>query len=349
VLEGLIVGILEEAMRKLIICNDGTWNSPDDKDRGKVKPTNITKISRAMLPVDSAGVSQLVFYDEGIGTGFGEKLIGGATGFGISKNILDSYRFLSHNYSVGDELYFFGFSRGAYTSRSLIGLIDLIGLVQKSDVFYLPKLYQMYRDQATREEVKAFCQSKNLQCHRPRVKLLGVFDTVGALGAPIKGLNYLLSKFKRFESSFHDVSLSGLIDNAYHALAIDERRVPFAPTLWEKPANDRVKMEQRWFAGAHSNIGGGCNPDDLANFALQYIVGKAKGCGLEFDDSYLSFFNGRVSEPVRDSMSLKYRVLGKHIRPINLEDGSNQVIDETVFAKKDVDESYRPENVIASQ
>lgn len=332
-------------MRKLIICNDGTWNSPDDKDRGKVKPTNITKISRALAPVDSTGNSQIVFYDEGIGTGFGEKLIGGVTGFGISKNIMDSYRFLSHNYRPGDELYMFGFSRGAYTSRSLVGLIDRIGLVQKNDVFYLPNLYHMYREGASREAVEEFAQSKSLLCHRPQIKLLGVFDTVGALGLPIKSLNSVIGWFKSAKSDFHDIDLSNIVDNAYHALAIDEYRKPFAPTLWGPPKNPQVNMEQRWFAGAHSNIGGGCNPDDLANFALQWMVDKAKGCGLEFDDHYLSFFKGRINIPVRDSMSLKYRVLGNHLRSIELADGSRQAIDESVFAKIKEDQTYRPKNV----
>ena len=87
-------------MRKLVICNDGTWNSPDDKDRGKVRPTNITKICRALAPVGSAGHSQIAFYDEGVGTSMGQKFIGGVSGYGISKNILDSYRFVSNTPSI---------------------------------------------------------------------------------------------------------------------------------------------------------------------------------------------------------------------------------------------------------
>ena len=332
-------------MRKLIICNDGTWNSPDDKDRGKVKPTNITKISRALLPVDSAGRSQIVFYNEGVGTGFGEKAIGGITGFGISKNILESYRFLSHNYNEGDEIHVFGFSRGAYTSRSLVGLIAKIGLVQKDDVFYLPRLFDLYKAGASENEVESVYQEKGIQSHTPRIRMVGVFDTVGALGVPIGGLNKLLGKMDSFESSFHDVSLPGIVDGAYHALSIDERRVPFAPTLWDKSPGSQTDMEQRWFAGVHSNIGGGLNPDDLANFALQYMVGKARSCGLEFDDEYLAFFGGDIKTEVRDSMSLKYRVLGKHVRPITLDDASNQVIDKSVFDKIEQDQTFRPENV----
>lgn len=332
-------------MRKVIICNDGTWNSPDDKDRGKGKPTNITKLSRAILPIDTQGRSQIVYYNEGIGTGFGEKFLGGVTGYGISKNILDAYRFLSHNYSEGDELYIFGFSRGSYTSMSLVGLIAKIGLVAKDDVFYLPQLFEFYKKSTELSEVESFCQEKGVNCHRPRVKLLGIFDAVGTLGIPVSGINRLASSAGLVESTFHDVRLSDIVDNAYHALAIDEQRKPFAPTLWGKPTNDVVKMEQRWFAGVHSNIGGGVNPDDLANFALKYMVAKAQQCGLEFDQSYLSFYGGNIKTQIRDSMSFKYRLLGKKLRKIDLQDGSRQVIDQSVFDKISQDPSYRPKNV----
>ena len=332
-------------MRKLIICNDGTWNSPDDKDRGKVKPTNITKISRALLPVDSNGHSQVVFYNEGVGTSFGEKILGGVTGFGISKNILDAYRFLSHNYSSGDEIYVFGFSRGAYTSMSLVGFMDKVGLVAKDDVFYLPHLFDFYRTQSSANEVDAFCNEKSLKRHHPRIKLLGLFDAVGALGLPIPGANNLFAKTGVLESTFHDVQLKATVDYAYHALAIDEHRKPFAPTLWSKSLNETIDMEQRWFAGVHSNIGGGYNPDDLANFALKYMTGQASKCGLEFDAHYLSFYGGNIKTPIRDSMSFKYRVLGKNLRKITLDDTSGQVIDESVFTKQAEDNGYQPANV----
>ena len=332
-------------MRRLVICNDGTWNSPDDKDRGKTKPTNITKISRAVKPVTEDNTTQIVYYDEGVGTGFGDKAIGGITGYGLSKNILQSYRFISHNFQEGDEVFLFGFSRGAFTSRSLAGFINKVGLLAKDDVFYLPKLYEFYKNGASKEEVAEFYQEKNLHRHNLRIKMIGVFDTVGALGIPIGGINGLLSRMKVLKLKFHDVSLVPIIDHAVHALAIDERRVPFAPTLWQKPDNSNATLEQRWFAGVHSNIGGGYNPDDLANFALQYMVSKAKECGLQFDDDYLSFYGGGVDEEIRDSMSFKYRLLGKNIREINMQGGTNEVIDESVLAKMSEDSDYQPVNV----
>lgn len=332
-------------MRRLIICNDGTWNSPDDEDRGKVKPTNITKLSRAINPKDSAGISQVVFYDEGVGTGFGEKILGGITGYGLSKNILDSYRFLCHNYAEGDEIYIYGFSRGAFTSRSLVGLINRVGIVAKDDVFYLPRLFDLYKGQAADDEINDFYERKKIKRNKPKIKILGVFDTVGALGIPIRKINDIAADFDLIDYQFHDVKLANIVEYAYHAIAVDEQRVPFAPTLWkEKPANTK-EMEQRWFAGVHSNIGGGYNPDDFANVALNYMVVKSKARGLDFDDNYLGFFGSDILREVRDSMSFKYRLLGRLKREIVLGDASNQVVDDSVYEKIEGDDSYSPSNV----
>ncbi len=331
--------------RKIILCNDGTWNSPDDEDRGKRRPTNISKISRAISPMDSDGTSQIVYYDEGVGTEFGQKLIGGITGAGLSNNVLQAYRFLAHNYVVGDEIYLFGFSRGAYTSRSISGLINRVGLIHKDDIFYLPELYEFYKSGAEEPVINAFFQDKNIQRSNPRIKMIGVFDTVGALGVPFGGINKLLSGLDLIEFQFHDVNLSPNVDYAYHALGIDERRVPFEPSLWVKKPNSTKEMEQRWFVGVHSNIGGGYNPDGLANIALKYIVNKAKGLGLQFDDDYLSFYKGFPESELRNSMTIKYKLLGEHIRPITLGDGSNQVIDNSVHIRTQAVNDYNPENV----
>ena len=331
--------------RRLIICSDGTWNSPDDVDRGKVKPTNITKLSRAIKPLDSKGDSQIVFYDEGVGTGWGQRFIGGITGKGLSDNVLDGYRFLSHNYVVGDDIYLFGFSRGAYTSRSLCGFLTLAGVVDKKDIFYLESLYELYKHEDAAEKIKAYIESKNIRTTYPRIKMLGVFDTVGALGIPLGGLNKVLAGLDLIEYQFHDVSLSESVDYAYHALAIDEMRVPFEPTLWTAKTDSTIEMEQRWFCGVHSNIGGGYHPDGLANLALQYMVRKARQTGLEFNLDYLSYFKGQPDSELRESMTAKYRVLGKHLREINLEDDSHQVVDASVFERIKMVSNYRPENV----
>lgn len=334
-------------IRRIIICNDGTWNSPDDEDRGKRRPTNISKISRAISPVDSNGISQIIYYDEGVGTEFGQKLIGGITGAGLSSNILQAYRFLAHNYIEGDEIYLFGFSRGAYTSRSLSGFIARIGLIHKDDVFYLPELYEFYKSGAEEKIIDAFFVNKGLNRYRPRIKMIGVFDTVGALGIPFGGINKILTGLDLIEFQFHDVRLSESVDYAYQALGIDERRVPFQPSLWAKKPDATKEMEQRWFVGVHSNIGGGYDPDGLANITLKYIIEKAKTLGLQFDTEYLSYYVGFSDSELRESMTLKYRILGEHIRTITQNDDSNQVIDSSVYDRIKKLDNYKPENIQA--
>lgn len=333
-------------MRRLIICCDGTWNTPDDEDRGKRKPTNITKISRAVLPIDSNNVSQIVYYDEGVGTSWGQKLIGGITGFGLSQNVLEAYRFLAHNYIDGDEIYLFGFSRGAYTVRSLAGLISRIGIVAKDDIYYLPELYRFYRKGSSKSAVDQFYADKKITRKDTRITMIGVFDTVGALGVPLDLVNELLGKLDVVEFQFHDVRLSSIVDYAYHALAIDEQRKPFKPSLWKKTSPKSKDMEQRWFAGVHSNIGGGYKKDGLANLPLHYIVDRAKERGVSFDEDYLDFYQPYFGDELRDSMTIKYRLLGKHKRKIRLNTPANQVVDESVYKRID-DGGYHPKNVQA--
>lgn len=334
-------------MRRLIVCCDGTWNSPDDEDRGKRKPTNITKISRAVLPVDSNDVSQIVYYDEGVGTSWGQRLIGGITGFGLSQNVLEAYRFLAHNYNDGDEVYLFGFSRGAYTVRSLVGLISRIGIVAKDDIYYLPELYRFYRKGSSKREVDQFYLDNKMTRKDVRITMIGVFDTVGALGIPLEGVNELIGKLDIAEFQFHDVTLSSIVDYAYQALAIDERRKPFKPSLWEKISPETRAMEQRWFVGVHSNVGGGYDNDGLANLPLHYIVRSARKRGVAFDDVYLKHYWPYFGDELRDSMTIKYRLLGQHKRKIRLNTPANQVVDESVYKRiegGDFD-SYDPKNV----
>ena len=109
--------------KRLVVCCDGTWNSPDQSKSHVSCPTNVTKVALAITPQGKEGVDQLVYYHKGVGTGKFDHLRGGAFGRGLTKNIKDAYSFLIENYQIGDELFFFGFSRGAYTARSTVGLI----------------------------------------------------------------------------------------------------------------------------------------------------------------------------------------------------------------------------------
>ena len=119
-------------MRRLIVCCDGTWNTPDHVDRGVPAPTNVVKMARAVVPVGPDGTTQIVYYHAGVGTeDIFDKVTGGAFGIGLSGRVRDAYLFLVHNYHEGDELYFFGFSRGAYTARSTVGMVRKVGILNK--------------------------------------------------------------------------------------------------------------------------------------------------------------------------------------------------------------------------
>src|SRR5690242_7157426 len=176
-------------MKRVILCADGTWNVRDqiDKRTKRRHPSNVTKVARAVRGRASDGVDQIVYYHDGVGTAGGlDRPTGGAFGAGIETNIRELYRFIVYNYEPGDELYFLGFSRGAFTVRTLAGFMNKIGLIHKDDDYYVPELYEWYESSkgpGSPEWIKAFHNFKGThEC--PSIRFIGVWDTVGALGAP---------------------------------------------------------------------------------------------------------------------------------------------------------------------
>lgn len=336
-------------MKRLVVCADGTWNVRDqvDKKTKKRRPTNVTKLARAVLPQAADGAHQVVFYNDGVGTGPGlDKLTGGAFGYGIEENIRGLYRDIVYNYQAGDEIYMFGFSRGAFTVRSLAGFMNFAGLVEKDDDYFVPDLYGCYEAGQGPGTEQWNTANRKISGTRPcpPIKVMGVWDTVGALGAPgVLGQIVNPRKYK-----YHDVSLIQPIQNAYHALAIDERRKPFAPSLWEKTEGWEGNLLQVWFAGVHSNVGGGYTPDGLANCALHWMVGEAKQHGLAFNGKYLSPFEEHFDSYLADSMDLKYKLLGSIDRPVGeTRDGGEAVHASAVARINDPRLKYAPPRVIS--
>jgi uncharacterized protein (DUF2235 family) len=322
-------------MRRLVVCTDGTWNKPEEDDHGVPAPTNVVKMQRAIKAVDSQGVSQIVYYHSGVGTGDKvDEFLGGAFGEGIDRNILESYEFLVNNYHPGDQLYFFGFSRGAYTARSLAGLIRNSGIVKQKYAGMAKEAFSMYRDRDPAKHPnsdlgKTFRGSFS---NEVEIDVIGVWDTVGSLGVPLG----IFDRFNHTRFAFHDVSLSARVKNAFHALAIDERRGPFAPTLWMQPRADaeqkRNWLEQAWFAGVHSNVGGGYAEAGLSDIALRWMVERVKAhpgspssTTLEFDDDYLAELT-RPNEFARlyDSMTGAFKALGETERRIDRDREQNE-------------------------
>jgi hypothetical protein len=324
--------------KRIIICCDGTWNEPDEI------PTNITKMVRAISPVSPEGIHQVVFYDQGVGTGSKlDKFVGGAFGHGLEKNVLDCYRFLIHNYHLGDEIYVFGFSRGAYTARAFIGLVHAVGLLDKSTLDKLKQAYKYYRT-----EPDSRPQGQYDETYRPDIRMVGVFDTVGALGAPTP----LLGKITRNWVGFFNTRICAQVKYAYHALALDERRAPFQPDLWTGSLQEDQYMEQCWFAGAHADIGGGYAECGLSDIALQWMVSKAMALGLEFNQSYLDAqCKPDLTMQPHNSYSVGYKLLeklgaGESIRRIYGDPANppiNVSIHDSVYQRVGAG-SYRPQN-----
>ena len=259
----------------LAIFADGTWNRREPGGRG----TNVVKLSNAT--VDDPAQGQEVFYDPGVGTNMWEKLGGGLFGVGISENIKQCYRFLVERWKSTDEaahqLFLFGFSRGAYTVRSLGGLLGRIGLV--NDVQHIDEAYDLYRKARPKQRNPAIDQfQKTHVVVKPLIRMIGVWDTVGALGIPLNALN----KLNPFPHEFHDTSLGPRVQAAYHAVAVDERRVAYVPTLWDPlPAGSTQILEQVFFSGVHSDVGGGYQDDcKLGDITLEWMARRAVSRGL---------------------------------------------------------------------
>jgi uncharacterized protein (DUF2235 family) len=334
--------------KRLIVLCDGTWNKAENLDRSKRKPTNVVKMVRAIQPVAPDGTVQVTYYDEGVGNNPGlDRWLGGGVGAGLDRNIQEAYRFLLYNYAPDDVVFFFGFSRGAYTVRSLAGFIQHLGLLPKAHDFFVPEAYALYR-QRPPAEVDQTAWQKNVIAFRAKhevrtieIDFVGVWDTVGALGVPLG----LFTLFNRHHYQFHDARLSPIIRHAYHALAIDEQRRTFQPMLWENPDPTQV-LEQRWFAGVHTNVGGGYEHDGLANCSLHWMKDKAVALGLSVDEQFLGFYRPWFGDELRSSMTWLYRLLGQQLRPISTNQHTHEVVDESVRRRqRHAEAAYHPVNV----
>jgi uncharacterized protein (DUF2235 family) len=346
-------------MRRLILCCDGTWNSADQEHDDAPCPTNVVKIGYRIAKHDGA-VPQIIYYDQGVGTGnVLDRYSGGAFGEGLEDNIHDAYRFLVANYEPGDELFFFGFSRGAYTSRSIAGMVRKCGILRREFVQHYRDAIALYRmehhpdDDAPVKFRKDYsvCGSEDI-----KIKFIGVWDTVGALGIPLRGLRGLT----RGKYQFHNTELSRTVEYAYHALAIDEHRAPFEPTLWAYKPKPGQTIEQVWFCGAHSDVGGGYPEVGLSDITLDWMIGKARGAGLIFDEAAIQAHSLHPNPrgDLHNSKTGLYRLTAGIDRTIgcSTEDPKNpddapkrddptQSVHDSARARWDNDPSYRPSSL----
>lgn len=318
-----------QSLKRLVFCFDGSWNRLDADC-----PTNVVLLAESVRPTAKDGTSQIVYYDEGVGTAKGDRLRGGMFGVGLKTNLREAYRFLIFNFEPDDEIFVFGFSRGAFTARSFAGFIRHVGILDINNASQIDKAIELYeaamgRDgddhpsaltfRATHSSkvcVSAFDEQWRCQywpeyeagsAKRLTIKYVGVWDTVGALGLPnvLPFAGWLNRRY-----GFHDIKLTSKVQSARHALAIDERRKLFRPTVWNNvadlnaaqdisPYNPEAPYQQKWFPGVHGAVGGGGPERGLSDAAFSWILVGARRAGLKVNISGTS----RIFEVAPDPLS----------------------------------------------
>ncbi|POS80138.1 hypothetical protein DHEL01_v201474 [Diaporthe helianthi] len=309
--------------KRLIVCCDGTWmNSDKGWEKGKPQPqSNVTRLARSFNRGCSDGSVQVINYQSGVGTGstMADAFSGGAFGNGVAEHVRESYAFICGNYVDGDEIILIGFSRGAFTARSIAGMIGSLGLLTREGMeFFFPVFKDMqnwqtkkYKDpypgipfankpmgENAAENYRNMLIEKGLTRVYEgggfgkliTIKAVAVFDTVGSLGVPsIAWMKKLGFDHKTSELRFYDTKLSDRIENAFHALAMDEPRPPFSPSIWERPASNKglTNLKQVWFPGNHGNVGGGWPDQGIANMTLAWMMDQLVSIGVEFDGGSL--------------------------------------------------------------
>ena len=282
-------------MKKIVLLSDGTGNGAAKRHK-----TNVWRLYTAL---DVHRDAQIAMYDDGVGSQefLLFKLLGGAFGWGLKRNVIELYKFLCRNYVVGDseeesdKIYLFGFSRGAFTVRVLAGLIGMCGLCtefqSERELHDIARAnYAIYRKKYKKWRLsRLIAWIRDRLCWRgrpvkhttvePEIELIGVWDTVDAYGLPVDELAELWDRFI-FPLRFEEQMLSKKVLKASHALSIDDERQTFHPVLWDESKEcDPERIEQVWFPGVHSDVGGGYPRHDLALVSLDWMISKAEASG----------------------------------------------------------------------
>jgi uncharacterized protein (DUF2235 family) len=338
--------------RRLIICADGTWQSEDAS-----APSNVWRLADRIADTGRDGKPQLVFYQPGVGTDPTRGVInrkfsewaGGGLGIGLDRNIIDIYHWLIHEYQHGDELWFFGFSRGAYTVRSAVGLLRNCGIIKPAHARLIERAMALYRarDPDSHPNAPRSRSFRRNYAHDVReVQFVGVWDTVGALGVP-PWLGVPANLFNR-SYRFHDTRLSSIVKHACHALAIDEQRRTFTHALWTEEANKPFgnTVEQVWFPGVHSDVGGGYDDRALGDITLTWMLERATRLelGVRLEEPLQPDHTG----PQHDSRwpPHKWPVVRKAaVREREISAGHGQSIHQSAIDRMNDIPDYRPGNI----
>jgi uncharacterized protein (DUF2235 family) len=313
--------------KKLIVCCDGTWKDSGSGIfsgtglswlwRGEEQiPTNITKICRVIQPLDASGRQQVIYYQAGVGSSGNiiQRIIGGALGSGLAANIREAYAYIATNYVEGDEIYLIGFSRGAFTARSVGGMIGDFGMLTRDGLDHLVDIYEEWVNAGSSRYTTLFFKDKTgfslktissnraeyIAAYRAElarlnwvrketvpIKAIAVWETVGSLGVPVNpvlqrfGLPMTLRQYR-----FYNTDLGSNVENAFQALALDEARSAYRPAVWQKVPGVNANLKQTWFPGVHSNVGGGYADSGLSDITLAWMMSNL--------DPFLTFDQGFV-------------------------------------------------------
>lgn len=351
-------------VKRIAIFCDGTWNRADQEHDGVPCPTNVVKLALRIMP-QADGVRQVTYYAQGVGTGnWLDRFSGGAFGDGLTDNLFAAYRFLMLNYEPGDALYFFGFSRGAFTARSLVGMIKKCGILKRASAMKYRDAVELYRDEShpTHVAPTKFRTNHCVVGNEPiPIEFVGVWDTVGALGIPLRGLRFLTAH----KHKFHDVELSGTVRNAYHALAIEERRGPFDAARWAYVPKAGQTVKQVWFAGVHSDVGGGYSPHSprdgwgLSDVSLVWMSERAQSAGLVLGEPAFPVNPNPFADKHESRRGLYWftrpqpRIIGMAATPeaqptaATTQEDPTQSLHPSVYERWDARADFRPENLRA--
>jgi len=367
-------------MRRIIICLDGTWANPGNLvERGDGtevhKPSNVLKTYRAVVPRGDDQVDQISYYDEGVGAicaqrGLRNKalakfdsFLGGAWGAGFEQNVESAYSFIVGNALPDDEIFVFGFSRGAGQARSLCRFIDWMGgMLHKHDAYFIPDFFKHYiESEAATGASQSFMEQligtgkKIAPPTAARIRFLGVYDTVLALGSRLRADFDGKEQTAAPSLAFHvGDKPPASVSVARQAIAIDERRTDFRPEIW-RDAHAGQSVEQRWFPGVHTSIGGGYADDGLANGALRWMIDAAKAEGLVVDEDFLHFYRPWFGDTRDESYKGFMKVRG-WISGLRGETGDRDIrayanaggldVHDSAFKLLEYDQSYRPKNLL---
>jgi uncharacterized protein (DUF2235 family) len=322
--------------KNIVFCADGTWDDPNSN----------SNVSQLYLALDNVAGVQVSIYDSGVGSSGVpiEKLLGGAFGAGLFQKIKDGYSAIAAQYQRGDRIFTFGFSRGAYTARSVAGMIAICGLPTQfvTDPKCVDLAFEAYRNSGERSELLQSLD-ETYSMDNATIQLLGVWDTVGSLGIPA-----LFGGIDVIQYGFLSTTLHPDVLNAVQALSIDEQRMQFQPCLWTDPPSPGQSITQVWFSGVHCDVGGGYAPDpngaSLSNITLLWMANYAKKFGLALKTEVLS--NAMLAldamATAHDSRTGAYKIFPPHVRNI---DAASCLGSSVGVRCSNVPLQYAPENL----